>query len=152
MAKRKASRHKTSTASPRGPEPIRKKSGPHYDPIARPMDRQPGMAGSVARIDVNPPRAKIDTRPARMESIRRLNDAHEVATRSTSSARPNRVNSSDFGSLSRTKANTKKHVSEPVRSPQQKEVRDVPTCKERPKHNRGNGGSRAFVPWCGRRG
>jgi hypothetical protein len=28
---------------------------------------------------------------------------------------------------------------------------DTPRCKQRPKDNRGNGGSRAFIPWCDRK-
>lgn len=28
---------------------------------------------------------------------------------------------------------------------------DAPTCKARPERSKGNGGSRAFVPWCNRR-
>ncbi|UIB81386.1 hypothetical protein [Flyfo microvirus Tbat2_91] len=96
--------------------------------------------------------AVADVRKKRLDSISRLNDAHAATQQAINNtpSRPNQVRQSDFGSLSRTKAN--KHTPEPVRSPQQKEVREGLTCKERPKHNRGNGGSRPFVPWCGRRG
>lgn len=117
---------------------IIERSGPLSD---EPLRRQ-------SRMD-----AVADVRKKRLESIGRLNDAHAAAKEAirNTPARPNQGRLSDFGSLSRNKA--KKHVKEPDerRSPE-KQVRDGPTCKERPKNNRGNGGSRSFVPWCGRRG
>jgi hypothetical protein len=83
---------------------------------------------------------------------RALHDAaHSKATAPMEKARPNQVRKSDYGSLSRTRPNTKTGMAkEPDtrKSPNQEKVRDNPTCKERPASNRGSGGSRAYVPWC----
>jgi len=65
-------------------------------------------------------------------------------------SRPNQVRVSDYGSLA-TQDKAARQVKEPDKKRSPDKVRDGPTCKERPKHNRGNGGSRSFVPWCGRK-
>ncbi|MBT9371783.1 hypothetical protein [Rhizobium sp. CSW-27] len=77
-------------------------------------------------------------------------DAHRKASAPMEQkARPNQVRVSDYGSLSRTRPNTKTgvvHEHDKKSSPEK--VRENPTCKERPSSNRGSGGSRAFIPWC----
>jgi hypothetical protein len=81
---------------------------------------------------------------------RALHDAaHRKATApQEQKSRPNQVRVSDMGSLRNPpKAATQKVKEHDNRSSPEK-VRDYPTCKERPKHNRGNGSSRTFVPWC----
>lgn len=93
----------------------------------------------------------VAKKAARMDAVKRLNDAHAAAREAIAKtpSRPNQVRVSDYGSLSRNKA--KMQVKEPEKLKSPEKVRDGPTCKERPKNNRGDGGSRAFVPWCGRR-
>jgi len=63
--------------------------------------------------------------------------------------RANQVRQSDYGSLSRTRSNTKTGVvNEHDKKSSPEKVRENPGCKERPPSNRGSGGSREFIPWC----
>ncbi|QIG67100.1 hypothetical protein EVB46_002 [Rhizobium phage RHph_TM32] len=97
-------------------------------------------------------------RKARRDKIvAQHNDAHNAAQARTKDAirntpsRPNQVRASDYGSLASQQTRAVRQVKEPDGKRSPDKVRDGPTCKERPKHNRGNGGSRSFVPWCGRK-
>lgn len=101
--------------------------------------------------------AQREAKARRYRIVAQHNDAHAAAQARLQQAikdtpsRPNQVRASDYGSLASQQTRAKKQVKEPdiKRSPDK--VRDGPTCKERPKHNRGGGGSRSFVPWCGRK-
>lgn len=78
-----------------------------------------------------------------------LDAAHSKATAPMEKGRANQVRQGDYGSLSRTRANTKTGVvneHDKNRSPEK--VRENAVCKERPSSNRGSGGSREFIPWC----
>lgn len=93
-------------------------------------------------------------RARRLVALDDLKKAHSAATVPNQPGRPNAKRVSSYGSLTLTDAQQKhKQDRKPdeKRSPKEEKVRDLNNCKERPKSNKGNGGSRPFVPWCGRR-
>lgn len=138
--------------------------------VARPSVPDPHVRGTVGRVTkddlVRQAMALTVSRkrnaPAPMSSprvTRRLVDGiHERAVgKATAQAptpsRPSRASRLSFGSLAETpRAKTDKARTEPLeKSPDKVREERGPTCKERPKNNRGNGGSRRFVPWCDRK-
>lgn len=65
--------------------------------------------------------------------------------------RKNRASAFHFGALTSARTNNDRAKKEPAQGSHSQKVRDEnrgPTCKSRPKNNRGNGGSRAYIPWC----
>lgn len=165
MAKRSSKRSKTTSAQ------VPARTGPAIDPIrvgraplgkVRVLDKP---LGGVTRAVENR-QDENRRRQARMAEVslslgrviedqrRKGRDLHNAAHSKAISpieqkARPNVVRNSDYGSLSRTRPNTKTGVLyEPDNKRSPEKVRENPTCKERPSSNRGSGGSRQFVPWC----
>lgn len=134
---------------------------------ADPIGGRASARSAIRSLDTIAPKGPVEDREsvrrerqARLAQItddlvrqgRALHDAaHARATAPMETTRPNLVRRSDYGSLSRTRPNTKSGMlNEPdnKRSPKDEKVRENPTCKERPSSNRGTGGSRAFIPWC----
>lgn len=87
-----------------------------------------------------------------LRPTRRLIHHVEPAAEPTpvSEYRKNRSSGLAFGSLDQTpRTKTVRAKTEPLKKSLEKVREETgPTCKERPKNNRGHGGSRAFVPWC----
>ena len=103
------------------------------------------------------PRKEPFKAPSPMSSLRvtRAKTSHAVAAPTVklpptpSNDRP-RITGLHLGAINkspRTKA--VKARTEPLeKSPEKVREERGPTCKPRPTSNRGNGGSRPFVPWC----
>lgn len=66
--------------------------------------------------------------------------------------RRNKISGLKFGPAESARTKKDKVKTEPLEKSPDKVREDMgPTCKPRPRHNKGNGGSRAFVPWCDRK-
>lgn len=130
------------------------------------MDRRPRLAGGLDRVGEakkvldrldEPQQRSVDPfrdyrRKAALSATKALASHKDVQQRiNETPSRPNVARSSDYGSLSQNQQ-AKKQQTEPDKKRSQEKVReDNPSCKPRPEHNRGSGGSRNFVPWCNRK-
>lgn len=169
MAKRGSNKSRTDKRNPdrsvQGDSPRRVATA---DPIKSRVDTRPRMAGSLDRVSeakktierldrLDERKAPIDPfRDYRVRSVansnKALSDHRAVQQRiNETPSRQNVARRSDYGSLSQNQQ-AKKQQTEPDKKRSQEKVReDNPSCKPRPEHNRGSGGSRNFVPWCNRK-
>lgn len=99
--------------------------------LARPQEmRRPGAAGSM--------QSRKQDEPSRSDQ-RRVSKAHALrVSQREKYVGPNQV-----------KTAKPEHLHESSATLRKERLRE--TCKERPKVNKGSGGSRKFVPWCSRR-
>lgn len=114
---------------------------------ARPVSASQDYARSMAAVT-------DAIRAGRVGSINRLNAAHQKATSAPTPTRSNKKQASQRGTI-RAASNIDPEIvkTKSSKKPERSEtLRDPATCKPRPEKTRGMGTSRAFVPWCGRRG
>lgn len=133
------------------------KSAGLRDPHARRVD------GNLTRDDAIREAMALRVSPSRLAknepvgmSAKRLTNDQSNFNQAPSPApdpktfRKNKVSGLSFGSLSQSPRTKKDKVrTEPLeKSPNKVRDEKGPTCKARPKNNKGSGGSRDFIPWC----